>query len=133
MAMGIVPAEVFPYLCRRGVQKGSQLLVNITNDGWFGETPGATQHAQMCILRAVEFRRYLVRSANSGVSMVIDPAGRVLTSLGLYEQGILTYNIVPIEDETFYSRHGDWPVFFWCVILVVVAWGWGRRWGKTSQ
>jgi apolipoprotein N-acyltransferase len=125
--------SVFPYLCRRGVQKGSQLLVNITNDGWFGDTPGATQHAQMCILRAVEFRRYLVRSANSGVSMVIDPAGRVVTSLGLYERGILTYNIDPLDDETFYSRYGDWPVFIWCVMLVSVAWGWSRRWGKASQ
>jgi apolipoprotein N-acyltransferase len=113
--------SVFPYLCRRGVRQGSQLLVNITNDGWFGDTPGPFQHAQMSILRAVEFRRYLPRSANSGVSMIVDPAGRVVTSLGLYEKGILTYNVPPLDGETIYCRYGDWPVFFWCVILVVVA------------
>jgi apolipoprotein N-acyltransferase len=115
--------SVFPYLCREGVEQGSQLLVNITNDGWFGDTPGAIQHAQMCILRAVEFRRYLVRSANSGVSMVVDPAGRVLSSLGLYEQGILTYQVLPLDGMTFYARHGDWPVFAWCVLLIALAWG----------
>jgi apolipoprotein N-acyltransferase len=113
--------SVFPYLCRRGVEQGSELLVNITNDGWFGDTPGATQHAQMCILRAVEFRRFLVRSANSGVSMVVDPAGRVKSSLGLYEQGILVFNLPPLGGETTYSRYGDWPMIVWCVLLVVIA------------
>jgi apolipoprotein N-acyltransferase len=118
---------VFPYLCRRGVDQGSELLVNITNDGWFGDTPGAVQHAQMCVMRTVEFRRYLVRSANSGISMVVDAAGRVVTSLGLYRQGILTYNVPALEGKTFYCRHSDWPVFLWCVGLVVVAAAFLRR------
>jgi apolipoprotein N-acyltransferase len=113
--------SVFPYLCRRGVQQGAELLVNITNDGWFGDTPGPFQHAQMSILRAVEFRRYLVRSANSGVSMVVDPAGRVQMSLGLYEQGILAVEIAPQSGRTLYSRFGDWPVFLFSVLLLVAA------------
>jgi len=113
--------SVFPYLCRQGVRQGSQLLVNITNDGWFGDTPGPFQHAQMSILRAVEFRRYLLRSANSGVSMIVDPAGRVVTSLGLYQKGILTFNIPPLDGETIYCRYGDWLLFSWCVLLVVGA------------
>jgi apolipoprotein N-acyltransferase len=122
--------SVFPYLCRRGVEQGSELLVNITNDGWFGDTPGATQHAQMCILRAVEFRRFLVRSANSGVSMVVDPAGRVVASLGLYEQGILTFPVVPLGGKTFYCRRGDWPLIAWCTLLLVAA-GVARRFGRA--
>jgi apolipoprotein N-acyltransferase len=113
--------SVFPYLCDRGVEQGSELLVNITNDGWFGDTPGPFQHAQMSILRAVEFRRYLVRSANSGVSMVVDPAGRVTMLLGLYEQGILVTEIRPLTGKTIYSRLGDWPVLVLCVLLLVVA------------
>jgi len=121
--------SVFPYLCRKGVEQGSELLVNITNDGWFGDTPGSIQHAQMCIMRAVEFRRYLVRSANSGVSMVVDPVGRVVTSLGLYEHGILTFNIATLRGRTFYSRHGDWPMFLWCVVLVTAAFVFSRRRG----
>ena len=113
--------SVVPYLCREGVEQGAGILVNITNDGWFGDTPGPFQHAQMSILRAVEFRRYLVRSANSGVSMVVDPAGRVLSSLGLYVQGILTADIVPLDGQTFYSRFGDWPVFILSILLIAAA------------
>jgi apolipoprotein N-acyltransferase len=113
--------SVFSYLCRRGVQQGSQLLVNITNDGWFGNTPGARQHAQMCILRAVEFRRYLVRSANSGVSWVVDPTGSVVMSLGLYQQGLLTFDVPAMDGKTIYCRFGDWPLLIWSVALAVVA------------
>jgi apolipoprotein N-acyltransferase len=113
--------SVVPYLCREGVEQGAGILVNITNDGWFGDTPGPFQHAQMSILRAVEFRRYLVRSANSGVSMIVDPTGRVLSSLGLYVQGILTADITPLDDRTFYSRFGDWPLFILSILLIGVA------------
>jgi apolipoprotein N-acyltransferase len=113
--------SVFPYLCREGVKQGSRLLVNITNDGWFGDTPGPFQHAEMSILRAVEFRRYLVRSANTGVSMVVDPAGRVTQSLGLYRQGILKAEVALLGGETFYCRHGDWPVLLFSALLVLVA------------
>jgi apolipoprotein N-acyltransferase len=113
--------SVFPYLCRKGVEQGSELFVNITNDGWFGDTPGPFQHAQMAILRAVEFRRYLLRSANSGISMVVDPVGRVVMSLGLYQQGIIAIDVVPLTERTFYSRYRDWPMFLLCVLLVAVA------------
>ena len=112
---------VFPYLCRNGVEGGSQLLVNITNDGWFGDTPGPFQHAQMSILRAVEFRRYLVRSANTGVSMLVDPAGRVVSSIGMDVPGILTVEVAPLDGRTFYSRHGDLPVLLFSVFLVIVG------------
>jgi len=119
--------SVFSYLCRRGVREGSEMFVNITNDGWFGDTPGPFQHAQMAILRAVEFRRFLVRSANSGVSMIVDPAGRVAASLGLYRQGILVADVTLLDTETFYSRHGDVPLLVLCVALVVLGTVLGRR------
>jgi apolipoprotein N-acyltransferase len=113
--------SVFGYLCREGVEGGSQLLVNITNDGWFGNTPGPFQHTQMSILRAVEFRRYLVRSANTGVSMFVDPAGRVLSSIGLDRPGILTGEVAPLDGRTFYSKHGDLPVFIFIVVLLIAG------------
>jgi apolipoprotein N-acyltransferase len=123
--------SVFPYLCRRGVEQGAGLFVNITNDGWFGDTPGPFQHAQMAILRAVEFRRYLVRSANSGISMVVDPLGRVIMSLGLFQQGIITVDVEPLSERTFYSHYGDWPVFLFCLLLVAVAAFVSRRGGRA--
>jgi apolipoprotein N-acyltransferase len=99
--------SVFPDLCSEGVREGSQLFVNITNDGWFGDTPGPYQHAQMAIARAVEFRRWLVRSANSGVSMAVAPTGEVAATIGLYEEAILTTEVTLLGGETFYARHGD--------------------------
>ncbi|HEU4930259.1 MAG TPA: apolipoprotein N-acyltransferase [Candidatus Krumholzibacteria bacterium] len=119
--------SVFPDLCREGVEEGSELFVNITNDGWFGDTPGPHQHAQMAILRAVEFRRWLVRSANSGVSMVVEPTGDVVASIGLYKEGILAHDVSLLSGRTFYARTGDAPLIVGCALLLVVAWLFGRR------
>jgi len=119
--------SVFPDLCAQGVKDGSELFVNITNDGWFGDTPGPHQHAQMAILRAVEFRRWLVRSANSGVSMVVDPAGDVVASIGLYKEGILAHEVSLLSGRTFYARAGDTPLVAGCALLLAVAWFLGRR------
>lgn len=113
--------SVFPDLCRDGVREGSELFVNITNDGWFGDTPGPYQHAQMAIARAVEFRRWLVRSANSGVSMFVSPAGEVVASIDLYEEGVLTRDVVLLTGETFYARHGETPLVLASLALLAVA------------
>jgi apolipoprotein N-acyltransferase len=121
--------SIFPELSRRFVQQGAGLLVNITNDGWFGSTPGPFQHAEMSIYRAVENRRYLVRSANSGVSMVVDPIGRVVNSIEMDKEGMLLEQIALVESETFYTRYGDWPVGFVLVLFGLVGIVLGR-WGK---
>lgn len=113
--------SVFPYLCRHGVEEGSQLLVNITNDGWFSDTPGPHQHAQMAIMRSVEFRRWLVRSANTGISFIVDPAGRVVESLGLFKEGIIFADVTPRNDVTVYARWGDWLIAVVAVVFLVVA------------
>ncbi len=112
---------VFPYLCRRGVRDGSELLVNITNDGWFSDTPGPYQHAQMAVMRSVEFRRYLLRSANTGVSFVVDPAGRVVDEVGLLEEGMIIADITPRTDLTPYARYGDWPIAILSAVLFLIA------------
>jgi len=74
---------IFPELARAQVGQGARLLVNITNDSWFGRTSAPWQHLAMSRVRAVETGRYLLRAANTGVSAVIDPRGRVLVELGL--------------------------------------------------
>jgi apolipoprotein N-acyltransferase len=117
--------SIFPELSRRYVQDGAEYLVNITNDGWFGSTPGPHQHAEMCILRSVETRRYLVRSANSGVSMVVDPLGRIVSELEMDREGMLIEKIERLKGQTFYVRAGEWPVLIvsllFCIIGVVLA------------
>ncbi|HEX5131252.1 MAG TPA: apolipoprotein N-acyltransferase [Candidatus Krumholzibacteria bacterium] len=113
--------SVFPDLCREGVEDGSQLLVNVTNDGWFGDTPGPYQHAQMSIARAVEFRRYLVRSANSGVSMVVAPTGEIVSALSLYQPGVLMADVKLLGVKTVYARFGDMPLIVICLLLAVAA------------
>jgi apolipoprotein N-acyltransferase len=118
--------SVFPYLCARGVAGGTELLVNITNDGWFGDTPGPFQHAQMAILRAVEFRRYLVRSANTGVSMVVSPTGEIVSRIGLFEEGVLVEDVAVLSGQTFYARHGDLPWLVGCLLLVGLGMVTGR-------
>jgi len=111
--------SVFPYLCREGVRDGAQFLVNITNDGWFGDTPGPYQHAQMAILRAVEFRRWLVRSANSGVSMLVTPAGEVTETIDLNVTEVRTVRIGLRDDVTPYARHGDLPLAIGSALLLL--------------
>ncbi len=123
--------SVFPDLCREGVREGSELFVNITNDGWFGNTPGPYQHAQMAIVRAVEFRRWLVRSANSGVSMVVAPSGEVVSSIGLYKEEILLADVALLSVETFYARHGDAPLV-WASLGLVAAAAWLARRASTA-
>jgi len=106
---------------RRFVKDGAQVLLNITNDGWFGRTQGPTQHANLAILRAVENRRFMLRSANTGISMVVDPVGRKTISLGLSREGIITETIHPVSHTTFYTRFGDLPVVLGALALVVAG------------
>jgi apolipoprotein N-acyltransferase len=75
----------------------------------------------MAIVRAVETRRWLVRSANTGVSFAVDPAGRMVGRVGLFQEGILYADVVPRQGLSFYVRHGDMPVLVACLVLVVLA------------
>lgn len=99
---------IFPSLCRRFVREGARFLVNLTNDAWFGTTSAPFQHAAMARLRSVELGVYLARSANTGISLIADPRGRVVKRLGLYEKGYAAAEVVPTTADTFYARHGDW-------------------------
>jgi apolipoprotein N-acyltransferase len=83
-------------------------MVNITNDAWFGKTSAPYQHFEMSLVRAVENRVYLLRAANTGISAVVDPAGRVLGRTPLFKTAMLVEDIATREGPfTFYTRHGD--------------------------
>jgi apolipoprotein N-acyltransferase len=98
---------IFPGLSRAMVKNNAVLLINITNDAWFGKTSGPYQHFSMTIFRAVENRRALARAANTGISGFIDPAGRILASTPLLEEAALTRDLPLIRSKTFYTRYGD--------------------------
>jgi apolipoprotein N-acyltransferase len=99
--------SIFPDFVRQFVKNGSQLIVVITNDGWFGESSAPFQHLRMGVVRAVENRRYIVRSANTGISAIIDPYGRILAETPLGVRTVLEGTAMFRSDQTFYSTYGD--------------------------
>jgi len=94
----------------RQVVRNSQagFIAIITNDGWFGASSGHIQHAHMASLRAIENRRWVARSANTGKSLYCDPTGKVVQSLGWWKQGYLDETITLSNGTTFYMKYGDW-------------------------
>ena len=98
---------IFPSLARAMVKNDAALLINITNDAWFGKTSGPYQHFSMTVFRAVENRRTLVRSANTGISGFVDPTGRILESTPLLEDAVITRSLPLLSDKTLYTRFGD--------------------------
>jgi apolipoprotein N-acyltransferase len=107
---------VFPRLVRRFVQRGSQLIINLTNDRWYGDSAAPYQHLEIARFRAVENRRYLLRAANSGISAFIEPTGRIQTSTGILRQAICEGHFDFIEADTLYTRYGDVFVLL-CAII----------------
>jgi len=98
---------IFPELSRAMANNGASLLINITNDAWFGKTSGPYQHFSMTVFRAVENRRTLARSANTGISGFIDPAGRILASTGLLQEAVATQTVPLLKDKSIYTQIGD--------------------------
>ena len=99
-----------PEFVRRMMGTASpHLLVTLANDAWFGDSHEPWLHLGLARLRAVEQRRYLVRATNSGVSAVVDPAGRLVARSGLFTRESLRATVHPLEGRTPYARLGDWP------------------------
>ena len=101
--------STFSQMARAFALEGADFLTMITNDAWYGTSAGAAAHFNLSLLRAVETRRYVVRSANTGISALITPAGVIAESLPLGEQGFIEGTIYPglFEDETFFMRWGN--------------------------
>ncbi|RXH21465.1 acyltransferase [Bradyrhizobium nanningense] len=96
-------------------------IVNLTNDGWFGISTGPYQHLEQARMRAIELGLPLVRSANTGISAVIDPVGRTVASLGLGIEGILDANLPAAIPPTVYARVGDAPAAMLVALAVILA------------
>jgi apolipoprotein N-acyltransferase len=120
---------VYPELIRRFVRAGSELLTTITNDAWYGRTSAPYQHFEQATLRAIEQGRYLARSANTGISAIVDPYGRVIVRSSLFEQTALVGDVRLLTVRTLYNRTGD-VLAYACLALTLalVLWaGMNRR------
>ena len=106
--MQICFEAVFPDLVRRFVANGAELLINISNDGWFGRSAAPEQHLAMARVRAAENRRWLLRATNNGHTVAVDPYGRIVARLAPDTRGVLTAPFAFRRDRTLYSRFGDW-------------------------
>ena len=109
---------IYPGLVRGFVTGGGRLLTTVTNDAWYGRTSAPHQHFQQATMRAIEQGRFLVRAANTGISGVIDPYGRVLAQTALFEDDVLTADVRLIGDLTLYTRYGD-LLAFGCGIMTL--------------
>ena len=98
---------VFPSLMRDAVLQGSELLTTVTNDGWYGTSSAPYQHFEMASMRAIEEGRYMARSANTGISGVVDPYGRVVQASAIFEQVGLVVEVRLLSGRTIYSQIGD--------------------------
>ena len=109
----------FPALAREAVREGSEMLTTITNDAWYGESSAAFQHFEMAAMRAIEQGRYLVRSANTGISGIIDPYGRVLIRTSLFETAAVVGEARFVQAKTVYATIGDLAAYVSAAIVVL--------------
>lgn len=120
---------MLPLICYEAIFPGSIVttderpgwIVNLTNDGWFGISSGPYQHLQQARLRAIEEGLPIVRAANTGISAVIDPLGRIVASLGLGDEGVLDSSLPASAAPTLYSRFGDLPAILLTAAALLLA------------
>jgi apolipoprotein N-acyltransferase len=115
--------SVFPHEVRQFAEHGAEVFVNISNDGWFGDSGAPWQHLNMARMRAVENHRWLLRSTNNGITAAIDPYGRVVSVVPRNQRLALDAPYELLSDMTFYTRYGDWfPIL--CAIISITGLLW---------
>src|SRR5690606_19603677 len=112
---------IFPQHSKALAAQDAGVLVNITNDSWFGKTSAPYQHLQMAIMRAIEVRRPLLRAANSGFSAIISPMGETLEVSGLFETDLIVATVSSVEGDSVFVRLGQWPVIAIIVSTIFAA------------
>jgi apolipoprotein N-acyltransferase len=117
---GMVCLEsTFPQLNRKFVQAGAEVLFYVVNDGWYENPPEPQQHARQTVFRAIEFRRPIIRCANTGISQIIDASGNIQHQTQLNQTEVIQASVVPNSALTFYAKFGD--VFAWLNILIILV------------
>jgi apolipoprotein N-acyltransferase len=122
--------DIFPDLFRQFVERGAQFMVNITNEARFGKTAAPHQLASISVFRAIENRIFVVRCANTGVSCIIDPYGRIIDRVkdeqgqDIFIRGVMSGWIIPLDSKTIYTQYGDllvWVAFLGASIFLATA------------
>jgi apolipoprotein N-acyltransferase len=108
--------SIFGDEIRQFAQRGAQVLVNVSDDGWYGDTSAPWEHLDMVRMRAIENDRWVLRATNTGVTASIDPYGRVVDQMPRHVRGALLARFNFIDGTTFYTRHGDWIAWI-CAVL----------------
>jgi apolipoprotein N-acyltransferase len=110
---------IFPELSKEAVEKGAELLITITNDAWFGKTSAPYQHLAQAVFRSVEERRWVLRSANTGISAIIDPKGRIIEETPLFKRSVLIGPFDFSKKRTLYAESEKfWPFLFLGVFIL---------------
>jgi apolipoprotein N-acyltransferase len=99
---------ILPRFMARMMRNGANVMINLTNDNWFGMTNEPIQHLVLSLFRAVEHRRWLVRSTNTGISAFVDAAGRMVAKTPLAKPAIMIADVPMLHTESLYTRYGDW-------------------------
>src|SRR2546427_103732 len=112
--------SIFPDTVRQFAANGAQVFVNISNDGWYGDSGAYAQHLKQARMRAIENSRWLLRDTNTGVTASIDPYGRVIATVPRKLRVVLQAPYALSDATTFYTRHGDWFAYL-CAIISIGA------------
>lgn len=109
--------DLVPSLSREAVNQGANLLVNLTNDAWYGETPASHQHHLLALWRAIETRRYFLRSTNTGYTAIVSPFGESIKPLATFTEDFLVSDVHLLQSKSIYSQLGDLPAQLLVVVL----------------
>jgi apolipoprotein N-acyltransferase len=135
VAVSVCYEDAYP-ASLRGAAGRAALLVNVTNDAWFGHSPARYQHLQISRMLAMVSGRYLVRAGNDGVSAIIGPRGDIKAAADEFRPAVLNGTVIPRRGLSPYIRHGDWPVLGAGILALALACGrrqYGRRAGAAPD
>ncbi len=121
LGVSICFESLFSAVARSETRAGAKVLCVVTNDSWFQRSQAAHEHLMMAQLRAIENRRFVLRAAQTGISALIDPYGRVRSQLGIYRHGAVFGKVQPSAQLTLYSKYGDWFAFASIAIIILGA------------
>ena len=113
--------DLIPKLARDAANRGAELLVNLTNDAWYGDTAAPHQHHLLALWRSIETGRAMLRVTNTSLTGVVDPLGNTTETLPVFEPGIIVTDVPLMSHQTLYSRIGDLPVWILAISVFIGA------------